>query len=58
MRELAMQAAVMWATFKNDERGMTSVEYALVAGCLAMALISVLLVLGNDINALFAPAAS
>ncbi|TCV00620.1 pilus assembly protein Flp/PilA [Paracandidimonas soli] len=39
--------------FWNDEEGATAVEYALIVGLIAVALITALGVLGTDIGELF-----
>jgi len=41
--------------FRRDEDGLTAIENALVGGLVAMAVITVLLLLGEDITAWFAP---
>lgn len=39
--------------FLRDEEGATAIEYALIAGLIAVALIVALTALGTDISALF-----
>lgn len=41
------------AKFRKDDEGVTAIEYGLIAGAIAVAIIAVLLILGDDINALF-----
>lgn len=46
-----MKAELM--RFWNDEEGATAIEYALIAGLIAVAIIGALTLLGDDIAALF-----
>lgn len=39
--------------FWNDEEGATAIEYGLIAGLIAVALIATLTALGTDLGALF-----
>ena len=39
--------------FWNDEEGATAIEYGLIAGLIAVALIAALSALGTDLTALF-----
>lgn len=39
--------------FRKNEEGVTAIEYGLIAGAIAVAIIAVLLILGDDINNLF-----
>ena len=41
------------AKFRKNDEGVTAIEYGLIAGAIAVAIIAVLLILGEDINALF-----
>ena len=41
------------AQFKKNEEGVTAIEYGLIAGAIAVAIIAVLLILGDDIKTLF-----
>jgi len=41
------------AKFRKDDEGVTAIEYGLIAGAIAVAIIAVLLILGEDINTLF-----
>lgn len=54
MKALANFAASKLAKFRKDEEGVTAIEYGLIAGAIAVAIIAVLLILGEDINAMFA----
>ena len=40
-------------TLHRDEKGVTAIEYGLIAGAIAVAIIAVLLTLGGDIRSLF-----
>jgi pilus assembly protein Flp/PilA len=53
MKALTNFAASKLAKFRKDEEGVTAIEYGLIAGAIAVAIIAVLLILGQDINALF-----
>jgi len=46
-------AAAQLAKFRKNDEGVTAIEYGLIAGAIAVAIIAVLLILGEDINALF-----
>jgi len=39
--------------FWNDEEGATAIEYGLIAGLVAVAIITVLTALGTNLNTLF-----
>lgn len=52
MKALTNFAASKLAKFRKDEEGVTAIEYGLIAGAIAVAIIAVLLILGGDINAL------
>ncbi|WP_027011026.1 Flp family type IVb pilin [Comamonas sp. B-9] len=39
--------------FWNDEEGATAIEYGLIAGLIAVAIITVLTAMGTNLNALF-----
>jgi pilus assembly protein Flp/PilA len=41
------------AKFRKNDEGVTAIEYGLIAGAIAVAIIAVLLILGEDINTLF-----
>ena len=41
------------ARFRKDEEGVTAIEYGLIAGAIAVAIIAVLLILGDDLNNMF-----
>ncbi len=53
MKILTNFAVSKLAKFRKDEEGVTAIEYGLIAGAIAVAIIAVLLILGEDINALF-----
>ena len=53
MKRLADRAARGLARLRKDEDGMTAIEYALIAGAIATAIVAVLLILGEDLDALF-----
>ena len=38
---------------KGDESGVTAIEYGLIAGAIAVAIIGTLMILGSDIEAMF-----
>ena len=40
------------AKFRKNDEGVTAIEYGLIAGAIAVAIIAVLLILGEDINTL------
>jgi pilus assembly protein Flp/PilA len=42
----------------GDRKGVTAIEYGLIAGAIAVAIIASVLALGSDINNLFARTAS
>ena len=54
MNALLTYARSALARFRKDEEGVTAIEYGLIAGAIAVAIIAVLLILGEDINNLFA----
>jgi len=39
--------------FAADERGVTAMEYGLIAACVALAFISIAILLGDDVGAMF-----
>ena len=41
------------ARFRKDEEGVTAIEYGLIAGAIAVAIIAVVLILGDDLNNMF-----
>ena len=53
MKGIANFAASKLSKFRKDEEGVTAIEYGLIAGAIAVAIIAVLQILGEDINALF-----
>jgi pilus assembly protein Flp/PilA len=42
------------ARLRGDASGVTAIEYGLIAGAIAVAIIAVVIALGGDINNLFA----
>jgi pilus assembly protein Flp/PilA len=44
--------------FINDESGATAIEYGLIAGLVAVAIIAALTLLGNSLNTLFSNVAN
>ena len=43
----------MFARFLNDEAGATAIEYALIAGGISIAIVTVVGGIGSDLNASF-----
>ena len=39
--------------FARDLRGVTSIEYGLIAACVALAFVSIAILLGDDVGAMF-----
>lgn len=39
--------------FARDLRGVTAMEYALIAACVALAFVSIAILLGDDVGAMF-----
>lgn len=48
----------MMADFRNDCRGVTAIEYGLIVGAIAIAIVAVVFALGGDIADLFSAAGS
>ena len=44
--------------FVADERGATAIEYGLIAGCVALVIITAVQALGNTVNVLYQLAAA
>jgi pilus assembly protein Flp/PilA len=53
MAYLTKLAATYFNALRGDEEGVTAIEYGLIAGAIAVAIIAVLLALGGDIANLF-----
>jgi len=53
-RILTRAAAVAARRLLRDARGVTAIEYGLIAGAIAVAIIATVIALGGDINNLFA----
>lgn len=43
---------------RRDDRGVTAIEYGLIAGAIAVAIIATVIALGGDVNNLFATTGS
>ena len=41
------------ARFVRDTRAVTAMEYALIAACVALAFVSIAILLGDDVGAMF-----
>ena len=48
----------MFNAFLNDESGATAIEYGLIAGLVAVAIIAALTALGDSLDSLFSSVAS
>jgi pilus assembly protein Flp/PilA len=46
-------AVTYLSKLRDNEEGVTAIEYGLIAGAIAVAIIAVLLALGDDIAAMF-----
>lgn len=46
------------ARFRNDDRGATVIEYALIAGFLSIAIVVIVGEIGTEVNTLFTSAAN
>ena len=53
MLKLYTYAVARLSSLRKDEEGVTAIEYGLIAGAIAVAIIAVLLALGGDIEDLF-----
>ena len=53
MLKLYTYAVAQLSSLRKDEKGVTAIEYGLIAGAIAVAIIAVLLALGDSIEALF-----
>ena len=53
MLKLYTHAVAKLSSLRKDEEGVTAIEYGLIAGAIAVAIIAVLLALGDEINLLF-----
>ena len=53
MKGMTNYLAAKLAKFRKSEDGVTAIEYGLIAGAIAVAIIATLLILGDDINSLF-----
>lgn len=46
-------AAVALRRFARDVRAVTAMEYALIAACVALAFVSIAILLGDDVGSMF-----
>jgi pilus assembly protein Flp/PilA len=53
-----MLALSLFRTLRRDARGVTAIEYGLIAGAIAVAIIATVIALGGDIENLFATTGS
>jgi pilus assembly protein Flp/PilA len=53
-----MLALSLFRTLRRDARGVTAIEYGLIAGAIAVAIIATVIALGGDIEDLFATTGS
>jgi len=53
MSYLMSYAVTYLSKLRDNEEGVTAIEYGLIAGAIAVAIIAVLLTLGEDIAAMF-----
>lgn len=53
MLKLYTYAVAQLSTLRKDEKGVTAIEYGLIAGAIAVAIIAVLLALGGSIENMF-----
>lgn len=43
----------MLRRFGRDDRGVTAIEYGLIASCIALAFVAIAILLGDDVGAMF-----
>lgn len=43
----------MLRRFGRDDRGVTSIEYGLIASCIALAFVAIAILLGDDVGNMF-----
>ena len=48
-----MQTSCLLGAFKRENSGVTAIEYGLIAGAIAVAIIATVIALGGDISNLF-----
>jgi pilus assembly protein Flp/PilA len=53
-----MLALLAFRTLRRDANGVTAIEYGLIAGAIAVAIIATVIALGGDIQNLFATTGS
>ncbi|SCB13259.1 Flp family type IVb pilin [Cupriavidus alkaliphilus] len=46
-------AHALWNDFRQDERGVTSIEYALLGSLIAMVIVSAVTTLGTQVRTLY-----
>ena len=55
---LSLTLSNLVSRFRRDTAGVTAIEYGLIAGAIAVAIITTVVALGGDINNLFAAVGS
>jgi pilus assembly protein Flp/PilA len=58
MAYLISKATAYLTAFRKNEEGVTAIEYGLIAGAIAVAIIAVLLTMGSDIANMFSSVSS
>ena len=53
-----MNFSILFGVLRRDESGVTAIEYGLIAGAIAVAIIATVIALGGDIQNLFASTGS
>jgi len=53
MNYLTSLAVTYLSALRRDEKGVTAIEYGLIAGAIAVAIIAVLLALGDSLESMF-----
>jgi pilus assembly protein Flp/PilA len=53
-----MSFSILFGALRRDESGVTAIEYGLIAGAIAVAIIATVIALGGDIQNLFASTGS
>jgi len=53
MRPLFASTLKSLRDFAHNERGTTAIEYALIAGCISIAIVTVTMGIGTQLNNLF-----
>jgi len=52
-RDLVGRGRSALRSFRHDDRGVTSIEYGLIASCIALAFIAIVILLGDDVGNMF-----